>query len=194
MLKKGLFFLALCATTCLYHCKGDCFDLEIFVNDRTGRDVREGSVQLKIGNRPLLAAQTLNQNGKTVFVCVSADQLKDSVQLVYLPAAANTRFRYIDQNAYTAEENKKLRFTIDFPEENTSFEWSLRDKDSIGIVGAKITLDRKYIIESGAGGYFSTTVPKPAGDSVHFLVEKDGKILIDRPIAVFPEYRRLIID
>jgi hypothetical protein len=192
-MKKRLFpvFLLLCGAWSA--CKQDCFDLEVFVNDRPGRDVREGTVQIKIGKRDPLPAQKLNEIGKTIFTCIPLDQQNDTVQIIYAPVFPKP-VRYIDQNAYTAAENRKMRFTIDFPPEVTTFEWSLRDRDSSGIVGAKITLDHKYIIESGEGGYFSTSVPKVAGDSVHFLVEKAGKTLINRYIIIQPEYRRLFID
>lgn len=171
------------------------FDLSIRLNGLKGdiTPISEGSVQIRFGRETPFPARPVDERGIAVFTQVPGKFLDDSIQLLYTPKDGR-RFRIIDQNAATAEISRDIRFTLDFPGDHTTFEWSLRDQAGNGIQDAKVTVNDRISVMTGTNGYFAIAVPVPAGEKAHFKVEKDGKILIDRDEIVVPEYRRLIVD
>jgi hypothetical protein len=188
-------WLPLLLMMCCLGCRHSGFDLVVHLNNNTIQhpQVTDGSVQLKFGHHEPLPAQPLDAKGTAQFKSIDPTWQQDSVSLIYLPSQP-TRFRILDQDAYTAAGRNYLQFTLDFPADFTQFMWSLRDKDGNGIKGAIIHFDQKYSVETGSNGYFEVSLPKPAGEKAHFKIEKDGKVLMEKDIAIFPEYRRLILE
>jgi hypothetical protein len=171
------------------------FDLEVrLTGTKTDFEfVKDGSVQLRFGKHEPLPPQPLDARGRAFFTNIDLSYKNDTVSVIYLPNKP-VRFRVVDQNLYTVGNRPYVQFYIDFPPEFTEMMWSLRDKDGNGIEGATITFDKHMVAKTTSNGYFDVSVQKPAGEKVHFLIEKDGKVLMDKDIAVYPEYRRLIIE
>jgi len=194
MIRKILIF-SIYALFCCNACSPSGFDLEVQLSSAVGdkEPIKDGTVQVQFGQAEPLSPQEVDAKGRAFFKEISPEFEKDSIRLLYQPVVQR-RWRITEQYPYTAAENKIIKFTIDFPPDNTSFMWSLRDKNDEGIVGATITFDGKYIIKTGSNGYFNITLPKPAGEKARFLIEKDGKVLMDKNVAIYPEYRRLYIE
>lgn len=171
------------------------FDMEVRLSNSMAfsAPITDGTVQLQFGKNEPLPAEPVDKKGRAYFTGIKKEFEHDSIRVIYEPARPK-RWRITEQNAYTAAENKVLQVTVDFPPETTSFMWSLRDKNEEGIVGAVITFDNKIQVTTESSGYFDITLPKPAGEKVHFHIEKEGKVLMDKDIAIYPEYRRLILD
>ncbi len=163
------------------------------VKGQNGEPLQGGTAQLRFGNNQPTAPAPVDEKGHATFKGIDAAWEHDSIKLVYAPPSA-LPYRVTEQTAYTAAERKKIDFNVDFPPPTTFVEWSLRDKDGNGIVGATITIEHMYSVQTGNNGYFQINAPKMAGEKCFFHIEKDGKVLLDRELVVFPEYQRLVVD
>lgn len=186
----------LLATLLFSACEPAKFDLHFYLtlNGTSGVPITDGMVALQFNGVTPFPFTEPDGRGIVSYRGLPGKYLDDSIRLVYQPTG-NRRYRVVDQSAYTAQNVKNIYFSIDFPSDNTSFEWSLRDAAGNGIEGATVkAMDGKFTVQTGANGYFTLSLPKPAGEKVLFTIEKDGKTLLNREIEIAPEYRRLTID
>jgi hypothetical protein len=176
---------------------GPRFDLEVrVIGTKTDMEfINDGSVQLRFGKHEPLPPQVLDAKGRAYFKGIDGSYQQDTVSLIYLPNRPR-RFRVVEQSTATAAAAGKpyIVFTIDYPPDFTDVMWSIRDKDGKGIEGATITIDKNMKVTTGGNGYFEVSIQKPAGDKAHFLIEKDGKVLMDKDVVIFPEYQRLKVE
>ena len=177
---------------------GSCtrtFETEIEVFARN-IPVRDGQVQLRF-NTPdgskFSEIVPIDLQGRAHFIEIPEAWRTDSVRLVFTPKPADKRWRLIEQNAGTCAERPRIRFDIDFPPPSTTFEWSVRYPDGTGVEDATLTLDKRFVLKTGTNGYFQASIPTYAGDSAHFHLEKDGRVLLDRFFIIHPEYRRVTL-
>lgn len=158
--------------------------------------VRDGIVQLRF-NTPegpgFSDTISIDLQGRARFTELPLSWQDDSVRLVFIPKPSGKRWRLIEQNAGTCAERPRVRFDIDFPPPTTTFEWSIRYPDGTGVEDATLTLDKRFILKTGTNGYFQASLPTYAGDSAHFHLEQDGKVLLDRFFIIHPEYRRVTL-
>lgn len=177
-------------------CNSGPFDLKFYLvyNGTSGEPISDGMATLQFGAEKPFPVTQPDARGMVEYRGVPGKYLNDSIKLVFTPSG-NRRCRVLDQSAYTAKDQKVIYFTLDFPSDNTTFEWSLRDQAGNGIEGAIIkAMGGKYQVESGSNGYFTLSLPKAAGEKALFEIEKDGKTLLKQEIEIAPEYRRLVIN
>jgi hypothetical protein len=177
-------------------CNSGPFNLKYYLvyNGTSGEPISDGMATLQFGAEKPFPVTQPDARGMVEYRGVSGKYLNDSIKLVFTPSG-NRRCRVLDQSAYTAKDQKVIYFTLDFPSDNTTFEWSLRDQAGNGIAGALIkVMNGKYQVESGSNGYFALSLPKAAGEKALFEIEKDGKTLLKQEIEIAPEYRRLVIN
>ncbi len=175
-------------------CAPDTFDLEVRL--RSPKDhpvVYAGSrVTVRFGDGPDQPPQPLTENGRAVFPQLDRRLLHDTIRLTYL--AENGRpYRVIQQVFYTAADRQQIDFTIELIPETTHVQFSLKDKNGL-LPHALIRIDNKIMVESDDYGFVDLYIPKTAGSMAHFIIEKDGKTLLDKEVLVTDEYFKLFIE
>jgi hypothetical protein len=188
--------LPLLLLCCLFGCGSPDFELRFYLifAHAGNAPITDGLVKLQFGEEVPFPSTQPDANGRVVYSRVPGKYFQDSIRLVYEPTG-NRRYRVTHQSASSAAVSKVIYFTLDFPSDFTTFEWSLRDSAGNGIEGARLkAMGGKYEILTGSNGYFSMSLPVPAGDKAWLEASKDGKVLLKREEIITPEYRRLIID
>ena len=175
-------------------CAPNTFDLEVHL--RSAQDhpvVFQGSqVTVQFGDGPAQPPQPLTEDGRAIFPKLDRRLLHDTIRLTYL--AKNGRpYRVVQQVFYTAADRQQIDFTIELVPETTHVQFSLKDQNGL-IPHAIINIDNKIIVQSDDYGLVDVYIYKTAGSMAHFLIEKDGKTLLDKDMVVKDEYYKLLVD
>ena len=175
-------------------CAPDTFDLEVRL--RSAKDhpvVYTGSqVTVRFGNSQDQPPQPLTEDGRAIFPKLDRKLLHDTIRLTYLPENGRP-YRVIQQVFYTAADRQQIDFTIELIPETTHVQFSLKDKNGL-LPHALIRIDNKIMVESDDYGFVDLYIPKTAGSMAHFIIEKDGKTLLDKDVLVTDEYYKLFIE
>lgn len=177
-------------------CNLTSFDLIIRLRSPQDHPVvyRGSRVSVQFGNHPALAPEPLTEDGLAAFQKIDRSWRHDTVRLTYI--AENGRpYQVIQQMFYTAADagDRPMDFVIEIVPDTTHIQFSLKDKNGM-ITHARIKIDNLLIIESDDYGMVDVFVPKIAGTSCHFIVEKDGKVLLEKDMVLTPEYYRVYVD
>ena len=172
------------------------FALEVYVHEPGGeaRAIREGQVNLRLGETILQSRLSLDTDGRATFKELSEKFKGDSVQLLYFPLKER-RFKIIKQSAaILTGQNQTIRFALEFESDTTVFEGGLRDAKGRAIPDAQITVDGTLHATSDAKGYFKVTIPKANGTSAFFEIEKNGKRLLKQDVTISPGYHEIPVQ
>ncbi len=178
------------------NCQSNTFELNIRMRSPQDHPVvyRGSRVIAQFGNHPPEAPQPLTEDGQAVFPNLDRSKMRDTVRLSYL--AENGRpYQIIQQMFYTAADagERPIDFVVEIVPDTTHIQFSLKDKNGL-IAHALVHIDNKIIIETDDYGLVDVYVPKTAGSTAHFKVEKDGKILMDKDLVLSVEYQRVYVD
>lgn len=177
-------------------CHSGAFELKIRLRSSQEHPVvyRGSQVTVQFGNRPPEAPQPLTEDGRAIFPKLDRSLLLDTVRLTYL--AENHRpYRITQQMFYTAADAKgrPIDFVIEIVPDTTHIQFTLKNKDGM-ITHALVKIDNKITIESDDYGMVDVFIPKTAGSTAHFIIEKDGKVLLEKDMVLSPEYFKVLVD
>lgn len=174
----------------------ETFDLEVSLHEKTGEQwvIKEGTVNLRLGESEPEIPHPLDANGKAVFKDLSKKFRGDSLHLLYFPVK-NRRFRITEQSAATLTgRNQLVRFSLEFIPDTTVFSLTLRDGKGKTIPNAQITVDGQWHTSSDANGYFQLPVPKPAGATILLVIEKNGNRLFEQEVLLSSDHTTLPVE
>ncbi len=177
-------------------CQSNSFDLIIRLRSPADNPVvyRGSQVSVQFGNNAPEPPQPLTEDGRAVFTVLDRSKQRDTVRLTYL--AKNGRpYRIIQQMFYTAADagDRPIDFVIEIVPETTHVQFSLKDKNGL-IPHALVHIDNKITIETDDYGQADVYVPKTAGSTAHFMIEKEGEILLEKDMVLSIEYQRIYVD
>jgi len=174
----------------------ESFDIEVRLHEPGGEHlvVKEGSVNLRLGDAVPQEPRALDAGGRAVFRELSSKFRGDSLQLLYFPERER-RFRTIEQSAATASgQNQTIRFTLAFIPDTTLVEMTLYDAQQRRLSGALVTIDGTLQCTTDNKGYFRLAVPKASGQTADFVVEKNGKRLFKQDLVLAPGMKSLPLE
>ncbi|MEQ1745069.1 MAG: hypothetical protein ABMA02_06575 [Saprospiraceae bacterium] len=174
----------------------DTFDLDVYLHEPGGDDkvIKEGEVNLRLGEEIPQDARPLGADGKAFFKNLAQKYGGDSVHLIYFPLK-DRRYKMIGQSAAVLSgQDQTILFVLEFVPDTTIFQATLRDSKGRTIAGAQITIDGNIHATSDSTGYFNVAVPKAPGTEVNLVIEKNGKRLFAKDAMITSGHKQIPIE